>query len=52
MELNKLPNRQLLGDKCEEYRGAYAELLGFVPPRIQPRTDLLSRVDPKLLEMQ
>ena len=52
MELAQLPNRQLPDDKIEEYRGAYVELLGFVPPRIQARTDLLARVDPELLAMQ
>ena len=52
MELAQLPNRQLPDDKVEEYRGAYVELLGFVPPRIQARTDLLARVDPELLAMQ
>lgn len=36
----------------EEFRDAYRELIGFVPPRIQARTDLLARVDPDLLEMQ
>ena len=52
MELAQFPNRQLPDDKVEEYRGAYVELLGFVPPRIQARTDLLARVDPELLAMQ
>ena len=52
MELAQLPNRQLPDDKIEEYRDAYVELLGFVPPRIQARTDLLARVDPELLAMQ
>jgi alkylhydroperoxidase/carboxymuconolactone decarboxylase family protein YurZ len=47
-----LPDRQLPEDKVEEYRDFYVELLGFVPPRIQARTDLLARVDPKLLAMQ
>ncbi len=28
------------------------ELIGFVPPRIQARTDLLARLDPELLSMQ
>ncbi|MBI4786080.1 MAG: carboxymuconolactone decarboxylase family protein [Chloroflexi bacterium] len=52
MELAQLPDRQLPDDKLEEYRRAYVELLGFVPPRIQARTDLLARVDPELLVMQ
>jgi alkylhydroperoxidase/carboxymuconolactone decarboxylase family protein YurZ len=48
----QLPPRQLDDDKVEDYRRFYAELLGFVPPRIQARTDLLARVDPELLAMQ
>ena len=48
----KLPARQLPDDKVQEYRDFYVELLGFVPPRIQARTDLLARVDPELLAMQ
>ena len=48
----KLPERQLSDDTLEEYRDVYVELLGFVPPRIQARTDLLARVDPQLLAMQ
>jgi len=50
--LAKLPDRQLADDKVDEYRNFYLELLGFVPPRIQARTDLLARVDPELLSMQ
>lgn len=50
--LDKLPERQLSDDKVQEYRDFYVDLLGFVPPRIQARTDLLSRVDPELLEIQ
>src|SRR5215510_14032190 len=49
---NKLPERQISDEKVEEYRDFYVDLIGFVPPRIQARTDLLSRVDPELLEMQ
>jgi alkylhydroperoxidase/carboxymuconolactone decarboxylase family protein YurZ len=47
-----LPERQLPDEKVEEYRNFYIELLGFVPPRIQARTDLLARLDPGLLAMQ
>jgi alkylhydroperoxidase/carboxymuconolactone decarboxylase family protein YurZ len=36
----------------EEYRSRYVDLLGFVPPRIRARTDLLSRLDPELLARQ
>ncbi len=47
-----LPERQIPDEQVEEYRSFYVELLGFVPPRIQARTDLLARVDPELLTMQ
>lgn len=47
-----LPARQLPDDQIQEYRDFYVELLGFVPPRIQARTDLLARTDPDLLVMQ
>jgi len=47
-----LPERQLSEAQIQEYRDFYIELLGFVPPRIQARTDLLARVDPDLLAMQ
>ncbi len=50
--LSKLPDRQLDDAKVQEYRDFYIDLLGFVPPRIQARTDLLARVDPELLAMQ
>jgi 4-carboxymuconolactone decarboxylase len=47
-----LPEHQIPNEQVEEYRSFYVELLGFVPPRIQARTDLLARLDPELLEMQ
>lgn len=47
-----LPERQIPDEQVEKYRDSYVELLGFVPPRIQARTDLLARVDPELLAMQ
>jgi len=47
-----LPARQIPDEQVDEYRSAYTELLGFVPPRIQARTDLLARLDPDLLTMQ
>src|SRR3989337_3989626 len=50
--LAQLPDRQLPDDKVQEYRDFYVELLGFVPPRIQARTDLLARLDPEALTMQ
>lgn len=50
--LDTLPDRQLPDAKLKEYRDFYVELLGFVPPRIQARTDLLARLDPELLSQQ
>jgi alkylhydroperoxidase/carboxymuconolactone decarboxylase family protein YurZ len=50
--LAQLPDRQLPDDQIQTYRDFYTELIGFVPPRIQARTDLLARVDPDLLAMQ
>ena len=47
-----LPERRITDEQVEEYRNFYIELLGFVPPRIQARTDLLARLDPELLTMQ
>jgi len=47
-----LPERKIPDEKIQEYRDFYVELLGFVPPRIQARTDLLARLDPELLSMQ
>lgn len=47
-----LPQRKIPDEKVEEYRAVYVDLLGFVPPRIQARTDLLARLDPELLAMQ
>jgi len=47
-----LPERQISDEQIEEYRSFYVELLGFVPPRIQARTDLLARLDPELLAKQ
>ncbi len=37
-----LPERQIPDEQIENYRDFYVELLGFVPPRIQARTDLLT----------
>jgi alkylhydroperoxidase/carboxymuconolactone decarboxylase family protein YurZ len=47
-----LPERKIPDEKIEEYRDFYVDLLGFVPPRIQARTDWLARLDPELLTMQ
>ena len=38
--------------ELEELRKRYEELIGFVPPRIQARTDLLARLDPEFLTLQ
>jgi hypothetical protein len=47
-----LPERKIPDEQVEKYREFYIDLLGFVPPRIQARTDLLARVDPELLAKQ
>jgi 4-carboxymuconolactone decarboxylase len=51
-EQNPIPDRKIPDEQVEEYRQTYHELIGFLPPRIRARTDLLARVDPDLLEMQ
>ncbi len=48
----RLPNRQIPDAQVQKYRDAYLKLLGFVPPRVQARTDLLARMDPDLLQLQ
>jgi alkylhydroperoxidase/carboxymuconolactone decarboxylase family protein YurZ len=52
MEREPLPERQIEDSAVEAYRAFYRELIGFVPPRIAARTDLLSRLDPELLAME
>jgi alkylhydroperoxidase/carboxymuconolactone decarboxylase family protein YurZ len=47
-----LPERRIDEATLGAYRDFYTDLIGFVPPRIQARTELLSRLDPALLEMQ
>ncbi len=47
-----LPDRKITDEQVEKFRDFYTELVGFVPPRIQARTDLLARLDPELLAMQ
>ncbi len=49
---SSLPDRKITDEQVEKYRDFYTELVGFVPPRIQARTDLLARLDPELLAMQ
>ncbi|MFM9419130.1 carboxymuconolactone decarboxylase family protein [Thermus scotoductus] len=39
-------------EELRKLRERYRELIGFVPPRIQARTDLLARLDPETLQMQ
>ena len=48
----RLPDSQINPEQLQEYRDFYTELIGFVPPRIQARTDLLGRLDPELLALQ
>ena len=47
-----LPPLQMDENEVETLRQVYIDLIGFVPPRIQARTDLLARLDPELLTMQ
>lgn len=47
-----LPELQVTAAELEEMRQRYVDLIGFVPPRIQARTDLLGRLDPELLAME
>ena len=49
---SSLPELKIDQEKLEEYRSIYEELLGFVPPRIQARTELLGRLDPEFLSLQ
>ena len=50
--MEPMPDVQISAEQLQEYRDFYTELIGFVPPRIQARTDLLGRLDPELLRMQ
>ncbi len=47
-----LPELHIGSGDLQAYRDFYVELIGFVPPRIEARTDLLGRLDPELLEME
>lgn len=47
-----LPDYQLDAEELEKLRQRYVDLIGFVPPRIQARTDLLARLDPEFLALQ
>ncbi|HEV8340547.1 MAG TPA: carboxymuconolactone decarboxylase family protein [bacterium] len=52
MAREDLPEPQISPGELEALRGVYRDLLGFVPPRITARTELLGRVDPKGLRLQ
>jgi len=51
-EQNPLPDLQMDSAELEKLRHRYVELIGFVPTRIEARTDLLARLDPEFLSMQ
>jgi alkylhydroperoxidase/carboxymuconolactone decarboxylase family protein YurZ len=48
----RLPELRMDLKELEALRQRYVDLIGFVPPRIQARTDLLARLDPEFLSMQ
>jgi 4-carboxymuconolactone decarboxylase len=48
----RLPELRMVPAELEALRQRYIDLIGFVPPRIQARTDLLARLDPELLRME
>ena len=52
MDSTPLPDRQIPDAAVEAYRDRYRELIGFVPPRIAARTNLLARLDPELLALE
>lgn len=47
-----LPAYQIPEARVADYQAIYTDLIGFVPPRIQARTELLARLDPQLLDLQ
>lgn len=49
---SSLPEPKIDEKELEDLRAVYVDLIGFVPPRIQARTDLLARLDPQVLSMQ
>ena len=49
---NQPPEPQMSAEELEALRKVYVDLLGFVPPRITARTDLLARLDPEGLRLQ
>ena len=48
----ELPPRRLTDAELAALRLPYQELIGFVPPRIQARTELGARLDPELVQLQ
>ena len=46
------PPRRLTDTELAALRAPYADLIGFVPPRIEARTELGARLDPELLRLQ
>jgi 4-carboxymuconolactone decarboxylase len=52
VNMSDLPDPKIPADELEAYRDVYRELIGFLPPRIEARTDLLSRLDPQTLALQ
>ena len=50
--MDHLPESKVSQDDLEEVRKVYLVLIGFVPPRISARTDLMSRLDPEGLLLQ
>ena len=50
--LGSLPPRALSDAELAALRAPYETLIGFVPPRIMARTDILARLDPELLRLQ
>jgi 4-carboxymuconolactone decarboxylase len=49
---DRLPDPRLPADAVAAMRRRYEELIGFVPPRIEARIAMGSRLDPGLLELQ
>ena len=47
-----LPARMMSDTELSDLRAQYETLIGFVPPRIMARTDLLARLDPELLRLE
>ena len=50
--LASLPARVVSDTELSDMRAPYETLIGFVPPRIMARTDLLARLDPELLRLE